>query len=65
MTTLIKGALCYIGDGFQQMDVLVKDGKIDFAFMDNFISAIKKLAVKDVVKYSDAKIDATKKVVSC
>ena len=42
-----------------------KDGKIDFAFMDNFISAIKKLAIKDVVKYSDAKIDATKKVVSC
>lgn len=29
MTTLIKGALCYIGDGFQQMDVLIKDGKID------------------------------------
>ncbi len=42
-----------------------KDGKIDFAFMDNFISAIKKLAIKDVVKYSDAKINATKKVVSC
>lgn len=29
MTTLIKGALCYIGDGFKQMDVLIKDGKID------------------------------------
>ena len=29
MTTLIKGALCHIGDGFQQMDVLIKDGKID------------------------------------
>lgn len=29
MTTLIKGALCYIGDDFQQMDVLIKDGKID------------------------------------
>lgn len=29
MTTLIKGALCYIGDGFQQLDVLIKDGKID------------------------------------
>lgn len=42
-----------------------KDGKIDFAFMDTFISAIKKLAIKDVVKYSDAKIKATKKVVSC
>lgn len=41
-----------------------KDGKIDFAFMDTFISAIKKLAIKDVVKYSDAKINATKDVVS-
>ena len=29
MTTLIKGALCYIGDRFQQLDVLIKDGKID------------------------------------
>lgn len=29
MTTLIKGALCYIGDNFQQIDVLIKDGKID------------------------------------
>ena len=41
-----------------------KDGKIDFAFMDTFISAIKKLAIKDVVKYSDAKIEATKIIVS-
>jgi len=41
-----------------------KDGKIDFSFMDTFISAIKKLAIKDVVKYSDAKINATKKVVN-
>ena len=40
-----------------------KDGKIDFAFMDTFISAIKKLSIKDVVKYSDAKISATKQVV--
>ena len=42
-----------------------KDGKIDFAFMEAFISAIKKLSIKDVVKYSDAKINATKEVVSC
>lgn len=40
-----------------------KDGKIDFAFMETFISAIKKLAIKDVVKYSDAKISATKQVI--
>lgn len=41
------------------------DGKIDFAFMEAFISAMKKFAIKDVVDYSNAKIRATKKVVSC
>ena len=41
-----------------------KDGKIDFAFMETFISAIRKLAIKDVVLYSNQKIKATKIVVS-
>lgn len=41
-----------------------KDDKIDFAFMETFISAIKKLAIKDVVLYSDQKIAATQTVVS-
>ena len=41
-----------------------KDGKIDFAFMETFISAIKKIAIKDVVLYSDKKIAAAKKVVT-
>lgn len=41
-----------------------KDGKIDFAFMEVFISAMKKIAIKDVVEYNDAKIKATKKVSS-
>ena len=41
-----------------------KDGKIDFDLMETFISAIKKLAIKDVVLYSDQKIEATKAVVS-
>lgn len=41
-----------------------KDGKIDFALMETFISAIKKLTIKDVVLYSDRKIAATKEVVS-
>lgn len=50
---------------YKEIRLPEKDGKIDFAFMDTFISAIKKLAIKDVVKYSDAKIKATKKVVSC
>lgn len=41
-----------------------KDGKIDFAFMETFISAIKKLAIKEVVIYSDRKIAATKEIIS-
>jgi hypothetical protein len=49
---------------YKEIRLPEKDGKIDFTFMDTFISAIKKLAIKDVVKYSDAKIKATKTVVS-
>lgn len=41
-----------------------KDVKIDFAFMEAFISAIKKLAIKEVVLYSDRKNAATKEVIS-
>ena len=41
-----------------------KDGEIDFDFMDRFISAVKKLAIKEVVLYSDRKIAATKKTAS-
>lgn len=41
-----------------------KNGKIDFEFMDIFISAIKKLAIKDVVLYSDQKIAASKAFVA-
>ncbi len=39
-----------------------KDGKPDFDIMQNFISAIQKLVIKDVVKYSEEKISATKLV---
>lgn len=41
------------------------DGKIDFEFMETFISAMKKIAIEDVVKYSDAKIKATEEIISC
>lgn len=41
-----------------------RDGKIDFAFMETFISAIKKQVIKEVVLYSDRKIAATKEVIS-
>ncbi|MBF7068791.1 restriction endonuclease subunit S [Campylobacter volucris] len=32
--------------------VPIKNGKIDFEFMENFISAIEKLVIKDIVKYA-------------
>ena len=41
-----------------------KNGKIDFDFMETYISAITKLAIKDVVKYADKRIVATKKIVN-
>lgn len=41
-----------------------KDGDIDFEFMNNFIKAIEKLVIKDVVLYTDNKIKATKSIVS-
>ena len=40
-----------------------KDGKIDFELMEKFISAMKKMAIKDVVLYSDNKIAATKSII--
>ncbi|MCC8077584.1 MAG: restriction endonuclease subunit S [Oscillospiraceae bacterium] len=42
----------------------VKDNEPDFAFMQTLISAVQKLAIKDVVLYTDKNIAATKAVVS-
>ena len=46
------------------LDIMLpeKDGNPDYAYMATLISAIQKLVIKDVVKYSDARIKATKKV---
>lgn len=41
-----------------------KEGKIDFEYMDTYITTIKKLAIKDVVQYADKKIAATKEVIA-
>ncbi len=40
----------------------IKDGEIYYEFMENFIKAIEKLVIKDVVLWADKKIEATKKV---
>lgn len=41
-----------------------RNAQIDFDFMESFVSAIQKLAIKDVVLYTDKNIAATKVVVS-
>ena len=41
----------------------VRDGVPDYEAMQDFISAVQKLVIKDVVKYAEDKINATKKVV--
>ena len=40
------------------------DGLVDFVFMDNFVSAIHKLVIMDVVSFADRKIESTRKVCS-
>ena len=39
-------------------------GEIDYEFMNDFIKAIKKLVIKDVVLWADKKIEATKNVIN-
>ena len=40
----------------------VKDGEPDYAYMQTLISAVQKQVIKDVVRYADEKITATKTV---
>ena len=42
----------------------VKDNKPDYKIMELIISAVHKLVIKDVVEYTDKKINATKKVIN-
>lgn len=41
-----------------------RNDEIDFRYMDTFITAIKKLVIKEVVKWTDKKIELTKDVVN-
>ena len=40
----------------------IKNKKPDYEMMTTFITAIKKLVIKDVVHFADSKIEATKLV---
>lgn len=41
-----------------------EDGKIDFDYMETYISAIKKIIISDVVQYADKKIAVTKQIIN-
>lgn len=41
----------------------IKNGEIDFEFMEFLISAVQKMVIKDVVLYADRKIKATREVI--
>ena len=40
----------------------VKDGKIDYDFMNHIGRAIEKMVIKDVVEWSSNRLDTTKKI---
>ncbi len=42
----------------------VRNGEIDFFYIETLVAAIKKLVIKDVVEYADEKITATQKVIA-
>ncbi len=41
----------------------IRDGVVEYKIMNTLISAVKKLVIKDVVIYTDKKIEITKKVI--
>jgi hypothetical protein len=47
-----------------EISIPIKNGEINHDFMANFIKAIEKLVIKDVVLWANKKIEATKEVVS-
>ena len=47
-----------------EVELPIKNGKIDFEFMENFINIQHKLAIKSVVDWRDKEIDISKKVIN-
>lgn len=47
------------------LDIMLpsKDGQPDYTYMELLISAVQKMVIKDVVRYAEAKVNATKTVV--
>lgn len=47
----------------REIEVPIVNGEIDYKFMEDFIYAIEKMVIKDVVLWADKKIEATKRAV--
>lgn len=47
----------------EKIQLPVQNGEINYKFMQNFIKAIEKLVIKDVVDFADEKISLTKKCI--
>ncbi|MCD7823167.1 MAG: restriction endonuclease subunit S [Oscillospiraceae bacterium] len=48
----------------QIVELPVKDGEIDLAYMEVFVSAVKKLFVKDAIAQNNREIEATREIVT-
>ena len=46
------------------IELPVKDGNINYAFMELFISAIEKLVIKDIVMYNKERLKATAEIIN-
>lgn len=46
-----------------KISLLAKNDKIDYNFMSDFIKAVQKLVIKDVVLWSEKKIEVTKSII--
>ncbi|HFU4000892.1 TPA: restriction endonuclease subunit S [Streptococcus suis] len=47
-----------------QIELPILDEQVDYTFMSDFIKVIEKLVIKDLVEWTDKKIQATKEVVA-
>ena len=45
-----------------EIEVPILNGEIDYKFMEDFIYAIEKLVIKDIVIWTEKKIETTKQV---
>ena len=48
----------------EEISLPVREGEIDYEYMETLISAVQKLVIKEVVQYADREIAATRQVIS-